>query len=174
MTLVKNEFVSLPKEIRKMRAEQELRLPLKIAILGDASPQIVAQHIEYNLLKQGVAPSFYFFSEFGKFVDDALYPSEKLTTFQPQLIFLLNSERQLPSVNLSENSVLQYREQYHLVWEKLYKGFGCDIVQTNFELPALRPRGNSECVYHFGKTRFVNELNKCISDAALENNSYTF
>jgi FkbH-like protein len=55
------------------------------------------------------------------------------------------------------------------VWNGLQSSVGCQIIQNNFELPALRVLGHLDSTAHGGAVHFVNQLNLRLAAEARQN-----
>ena len=148
------------------------RIPVKIAILSGSTANALADQLELFLLNYGLEPTFYL-SEYGQYWQDAMFPSEELTEFKPDLIYVYTTNRNInryPSVTDSREEALSAIEseflRYRQMWESLKEKFGCPIIQNNFELPSYRLLGNSDCSDIHGRVRAVNELNLKFSEYA--------
>jgi len=141
------------------------RIPVKIAILAGSTANALADQLELFLLNYGLLPSFYL-SEYGQYWNEAMFPSEELTAFKPDLIYIYTTNRNInryPAVTDTREEALTAIEgefeRYKGMWENLKERFGCPIIQNNFELPSFRLLGNSDCSDIHGRVRAINELN---------------
>jgi len=138
---------------------------VKIAILAGSTANALADQLELFLLNYGLLPSFYL-SEYGQYWNEAMFPSEELTAFKPDLIYIYTTNRNInryPAVTDTREEALTAIEgefeRYKGMWENLKERFGCPIIQNNFELPSFRLLGNSDCSDIHGRVRAINELN---------------
>lgn len=154
------------KSIKKtLLADGLSRIPVKIAILSGSTANALADQLELFLLNYGLKPSFYL-SEYGQYWNEAMFPSEELIEFKPDLIYIYTTNRNIsryPAVTDTREDALAIIEnefeRYKNMWESLKERFGCPIIQNNFELPSFRLLGNSDCSDIHGRVRAVNELN---------------
>ena len=123
-------------------------------------------------MNYGLEPTFYL-SEYGQYWNDAMFPSEELLDFKPDLIYIYTTNRNIsryPTVTDTREDALTIIEsefmRYKEMWESLKAKFGCPIIQNNFELPPYRLLGNSDCSDIHGRVRMVNELNLKFADYA--------
>lgn len=145
-----------------------LNLPLlekKIAILGGSTTHDIKEILELFLLQYGIKPIFYE-SEYAKYWEDALFPSDELKSFNPDFIFIHTSNRNIleyPTVKKSADEIdqlLQTQFQtYVKMWESLTEKYGCPIIQNNFEMPQYRLLGNSDVSNIHGRTNYLTRLN---------------
>ncbi|MDR1800815.1 MAG: HAD-IIIC family phosphatase [Lachnospiraceae bacterium] len=130
----------------------------KIAILGGSTTADIRKMLDLFLISYGIIPEFYE-SEYAKFWEDAMFPSEKLTSFNPDIIYIHTSLR----------NFAQY-EHYEQMWEKLRETYHCPIIQNNFEYPYYRLMGNKEATH--GRIKEITEMNLKFSDYARAHDSF--
>ncbi len=148
------------------------RIPVKIAVLSGSTANAIVDQLELFLLNYGLEPEFYL-SEYGQYWQDAMFPSEELISFKPDLIYIYTTNRNIsgyPTVNHSREDVNNLLEaefmRYKQMWRSLKNRFGCPVIQNNFEQPPFRLLGNSDCSDIHGRVRFVNALNMKFADYA--------
>ena len=158
---------------RLLESDGAERVNKNIAILGGSSTQHVTDMLEVFLLSKGVSATFYQ-SDFGCYVEDALFGGEKLSAFQPDIIIIHTSVMNLAHVDLTDGSRSKFEllledevSKYKSIWQALER-HNCPIIQNNFDLPQTRPLGNLCCSDFRGLTYFINKLNDHISMAASE------
>ena len=157
---------------RQKRLKRELlgdgtsRIKKRIAILGGSTADAVRDVLELFLLNYGIEPEFWT-SEYGQYRNEALFPSEELLAFKPDIIYIHTTYRNIgafPEIAGKDTENAQKTldavfSGFREVWESLDGKFGCPVIQNNFELPPFRLLGNSDCSDPRGRVRFVNELN---------------
>lgn len=160
---------------RELLSERTARLPKKIAILGGSTTHEIKLILELFLLDQGIAPEFYE-SEYNKYWEDAMFPNEELEAFQPDLVYIHTTNRNIqsfPEINYNEEEVKASVEneytRFEQMWLRLREKYSCVVVQNNFELPAVRIFGNSDTVDYHGKSYFINEVNQRFHKFAADN-----
>ena len=163
---------------KELLSDKSSRIKKKIAILTGSTADAVKDILELFLLNYGIEPEFYL-SEYGQYYEEGVFPSEKLTAFKPDIVYIHTTCR-----NITEFSEIGDREQqvndrlnaqfghFKEVWESLRDKFGCTIIQNNFELPPFRLLGNSDCSDIHGRVNFVNRLNTLFADYARENPNF--
>ena len=73
------------KSLRKaLLADGSARIKKKIAVLGGSTTSDIVKIMELFLLDAGIEPTFYE-SEYAQYYQDALFPSEELLAFAPDL-----------------------------------------------------------------------------------------
>ena len=159
---------------RELLAENTQRIHKKIAVLGGSTTAEIIDILELFLLDNGIEPSFYE-SGYGQFYEDAVFPNERLAAFEPDLIYIHTSYRNLKSLPVLtddataiEAKLSEELSRFQTVWGNLRERYHCPVIQNNFELPILRLLGNQDGVYLQGQTGFVRELNRRFANCARE------
>ncbi|MGN0656367.1 MAG: HAD-IIIC family phosphatase [Ruminiclostridium sp.] len=160
---------------KELLSDKSSRIKKKIAILTGSTADAVKDILELFLLNYGIEPEFYL-SEYGQYYEEGLFPSETLTAFKPDIVYIHTTCRNItefPEIGDSEQQVTDRLSaqfgHFKEVWESLREKFGCTIIQNNFELPPFRLLGNSDCSDIHGRVNFVNRLNLLFADYAREN-----
>jgi len=163
---------------RQLLASEHNFLEKKIAVLGGSSTEGVVKTLELFLLKKGIKPTFYE-SEFGQYWEEIVLQKKALVDFSPDLILIHTSCENIkiwpkPSQSDEEVASLVKSEQDRLsqMWSAAAEAFGCPIIQNNFELPMTRQFGNLDSVLAQGKTNYVLQINKFVSEFAKEEKSF--
>lgn len=167
------------KSIKKtLLLENKNFLTKKIAILGGSTTNDIAVYLELFLLNQNIQPVFYQ-SEYGQYFQDAMFPPQELLDFQPDIIFIHTTSRNLlnlPKVSDTPeqvNTLLENEYQKFVqMWQKIENTHHCVIIQNNFELPFYRLMGNQDCADYRGRTNFINQLNLLFYDYAQKHENF--
>ncbi|MCR5540344.1 MAG: HAD-IIIC family phosphatase [Ruminococcus sp.] len=140
-------------------------LTKRIAVLGGSTTSDIVSVLELFLLNYGIKAEFYE-CEYAQYRQEALFPSEELLAFKPDIVFLHTGLRNLtfkPNPKMSEAEIAEGLESeisgYKQMWESLKSNFGCAVVQNNFELPSFRLLGNSDGSDKRGLVNYVTRLN---------------
>ena len=138
---------------RELLAQKRDRVKKKIAVLGGSTVSEVIDILELFLLDAGIEPLFYQ-SEYGRYYEEAVFPNEKLKEFQPDLIYVHTSLRNLQNEPVIADDMAgidaKISEEMHKftsVWDHLWETYHCPIIQNNMELPANRLLGNQDGVF---------------------------
>jgi FkbH-like protein len=139
--------------------------PKRIAILGGSTTTEVKSMLELFLLFHGIQPEFYE-SGYNCFAEDIQFENPALWSFKPDVVFIhttWHNIAQFPEAMESEEEVEQRvrreLERFESLWEKVHSRLGALIIQNNFDLPRLRPLGNSEAFELSGRVNFLMRLN---------------
>ena len=99
-----NEIYQRRRKLRKMllqelgeREEKDLQVSnVRIAVLGGATTNDVCECLELFLLKHGIRAQIYQ-SGFNKFYEEAVFDNAELKEFNPDVIYIYTSSRNLPT-----------------------------------------------------------------------------
>ena len=83
---------------RKIKAAlltDKIRTSLKIAILGGSTTEELKNQLELFLLRNGIEPTF-FESGYAQYYEQSLFPSAAFKEFDPDLIYVYISNKNLP------------------------------------------------------------------------------
>ena len=174
-----SEILHRRKLLRKtLLADGSTRVHKKIAVLGGSTTSDIVKTMELFLLDAGIAPEFYE-SEYAQYYQDAMFPGGDLDSFQPDLIFVHTSNRNVTSYPEMTDSreVVEEKFQsefakFQAIWQSLTDRFHCPIVQNNFEMPFYRLLGNRDCYDFHGRTHFLNRLNGAFYEYAQSHESF--
>lgn len=163
---------------RTLLASPVTRISKKIAVLGGSTTHDIIRILELFLLDQGIDPTFYE-SEYAQYWQDAMFDNPELAAFEPDLIYIHTSNRNIVSYptpldnqdRVEELLVGQY-EHFRVMWEKLSETYHCPIIQNNFELPIYRLLGNQDAVDFHGKINFLTRLNQKFYEYAREHENF--
>lgn len=163
---------------RRLLEENTARIKKKIAVLGGSTTHDVVRILELFLLNQGIEPEFYE-SEYGMYWEDAMFGSEELNAFAPDMIYIHTSLRNLRSFPEPSDSREAVEEKlaaeygrFETMWEKLAQERQCPVIQNNFEYPYFRLMGNQDGADIHGRTYYVNEMNRRFAAYAQEHQNF--
>ncbi|MDE7390553.1 MAG: HAD-IIIC family phosphatase [Lachnospiraceae bacterium] len=154
------------KSIKKLLLnDKSVRLSKKIAVLGGSTTNDIVSAMELFLLDMGIEPEFYQ-SEYAQYWQDAMFPSEELIAFKPDIVFIHTSNRNItafPSMTDKPKEVDELLNsefnRFKQMWQAVTERFHCPIVQNNFEMPYYRIMGNKDCSDYRGRVNFISRLN---------------
>ena len=175
-----NDFIlKKKKSLKKKLLESENKfLEKNIAILGGSTTNDIKLILELFLLNYGIKPNFYE-SHYNQFYQDAMFPNKELEEFNPDIIYIHTTNRNIknyPSITDSKEDVQELLnseyEKYRQMWDRLKNVYNCPIIQNNFELPFYRLMGNKEASDIHGKVNFITRLNMMFYEYAGENQNF--
>ncbi len=159
-------LISNKKKIKKELLAKPGLLPKNIAILGGSTTSEIKNMLEIFLLNHGIKPTFYE-SEYNKFYEDAVFGNEELDNFNPDIIYIHTTNRNImeyPTMYNDENVINEKLnseyEKFRIIWDKLFSKFNSTIIQNNFEYPYYRLLGNKDASDIHGKINFITRLNQ--------------
>lgn len=174
-------ILSKSKKIKRQlleEAKNKKLLKKNIAVLGGSTTHDIVRVLELFLLNEGIEPAFYE-SEYAQYWQDAMFPGKELQEFNPDLIFVHTSNRNITEYpNLKdtpeevEAKLTKQYEHFRVMWERLEQNFHCPVIQNNFELPSYRLLGNREAYDIHGTVSFINKLNMKFGEYASSRESF--
>ncbi len=154
------------KSLRKsLLSDGTKRLKKKIAVFGGSTTNDIVVYLELFLLNYGIEGEFYQ-SEYGQYWQDAMFPSDELKAFSPDIVFIHTTNRNIlnyPTTADTREQVQTLLEQeyskFEQMWTKISETYHCPIIQNNFEMPFYRLMGNKDCSDYRGRSNFLTRLN---------------
>lgn len=141
------------------------RLHKKIAVLGGSTTDTVKDMLELFLLNYGIEPEFYQ-SAYAKYWEEIMFDSSKLRTFEPDVIYIHTTGRnilQYPNLKDSKEKIMELLDQQYAffskMWKEIERTYHCVVIQNNFETPSYRLLGNRDIWDIHGRSYFVHQLN---------------
>lgn len=150
----------------------------KIAILGGSTTKDIKDCLELFLLNEGIESIFYE-SEYNQYFQDAMFPNSELEKFDPDIIYIHTSNRNIsdfPEITDSIETIEEKLNKLYLhfegIWERLRKLYACPIIQNNMELPYYRIMGNKEASDFRGRINFIERINEKFYTYAREHENF--
>ena len=154
------------KKWRKQLVNQSDLLPKRVAILSGSTVGQMKDILELFLLNQGFCPEMYE-GQYNNFYEEAVFETEKLIAFQPDIIYIHTSVKNIQEWPEAEDEASQVEAKLELllhkfiqIWDSLEQKIGCLIVQNNFEMLPYRVMGNMDCAHITGRQYFLEEVNR--------------
>ncbi len=165
-------------KIKRELLEQPNLIEKRVAVLGGSTTNDVVDMLELFLLHHGIKASFYQ-SEYGQYWQDAMFGSPELDGFNPDVIYIHTTWRNIesfPQISDSKEAVVEKLDgEYNrlcTMWDKLEEKFHCPIIQNNFERPNYRLMGNRDVWDYRGRSNFIMQLNNRIYEYAQSHESF--
>ena len=156
----------------KLKPHVEQRQKTKLAILGSFTTTQLAQAVELALFSMDGGVEI-LEADYGVYRQEILDPSSELYRFQPNIVFLATSWRDLihrPAIDLGRAEVAALVDaelaDWSTLWRTAHDRLGCLVVQNSFDRPAWRQLDNHEMRHPAGLWRFVARVNDALADAA--------
>lgn len=153
-------------------------LSKRIAILGGSTTHDVKDMLELFLLNAGIKADFYE-SEYNQFWQDVMFDNPELLEFQPDIILIHTSSRNIRSFPEISDTIPQITEMldeeyayFEKMWQRIEEVYHCPIIQNNFEQPQYRLLGNKDFSDVHGRINYVNRLNAKLCDYAQAHNNF--
>ena len=157
---------------RKLLEDGSARIKKKIAVFGGSTTNEIINTLELFLLDAGIEPEFYE-SEYAQYEQDAVFPSEELLSFKPDIVFVHTTNRNIRSIpevtdskEIVDEKLKSEFARFENIWNSIRDKFHCPIIQNNFEMPFYRLMGNKDCSDYRGRTNFISRLNQLFYDFA--------
>ena len=163
---------------RQLLAEDTKYIDKKIAVLGGSTTHDIVAMLELFLLNFGIRGSFYE-SEYNQYFEDVMFDNPELKDFDPDLIYIYTTNKNItayPSVGMTKDEVGAMLDaemnRFKALWEKIENTYHCPVIQNNFDFPAYRLLGNSDCYNTAGCVRYINSLNERFADHACSHKDF--
>lgn len=160
------------KSLKRLLETSTCAVEKRIAILGGSTTHDIKDMLELFLLNYGIKPVFYE-SEYNRFWQDAVFGTPELDCFNPDIVFIHTSCRniqQWPEPEDTADSVrILLENEYHRferMWEAIREKYSCTLIQNNFEYPFFRLQGNRDATDFHGRVNYVTRLNVMFADYA--------
>ncbi|MBP5578211.1 MAG: HAD-IIIC family phosphatase, partial [Ruminococcus sp.] len=158
---------------KQLLADGCVRVKKRIAVLGGSTTNHIVSALELFLLNFGIEPEFYL-SEYNKFYEDAVFGNPELDSFDPDIIYIHTTSRNLTMLPESPAETAEVVEKklndqfayFKQVWDSLKQHFSCPVIQNNFELPLFRRTGSFDVWSTTGHAAFIQRINVMLSDYA--------
>ncbi len=163
---------------RELLKDSSKMIKKRIAVLGGSTTNDLVDVLELFLLDYGIEPVFYQ-SEYGMFWEDAVFGNELLETFNPDIVFVYTTNRNIsvyPQIGDSpehvEEMLVEEIERYKSMWDKLTERYHCPIIQNNFDPPQNRVVGNKSVSACWGSVNYIMRLNQLFSEYASSHDTF--
>lgn len=159
-------------KIKRELSEKDGLIKKKVAVLGGSTTNEIVEQLNNFLLYYGISAEFYQ-SEYGQYWQDAMFGNVELDSFNPDIIYIHTSWRNIESFpeisdsNEVVNSKLETEiSRFKVMWDNLYTKFHCPIIQNNFDRPNYRLLGNRDIWDYRGRSNYISRLNQAFYEYA--------
>jgi len=163
---------------RELLAADTKYIDKKVAVLGGSTTHDIAAMLELFLLNFGIRPEIYE-CEYAQYWEDVMFDNPELVGFAPDIIYIHTTNRNIanyPKIGMSEEDVSALMDadykKFEAMWEKIENTYHCPVIQNNFEFPAYRLLGNSDCYNISGRVAYINSLNARFAKYAREHKDF--
>ncbi len=150
----------------------------KIAVLGGSTTNEVVDQLDNFLLYYGICAEFYQ-SEYGRFWQDAMFGSEGLNNFKPDIIYIHTNWRNIETFPEMTDSMQTVDEKlnveynrFETMWKALEDKFFCPVIQNNFDRPNYRLLGNRDIWDYRGRSNYISRLNQKFYQYAMNQDNF--
>jgi FkbH-like protein len=163
---------SLHRILKQLRKARPAGRVIKIAVLGSMTTHQIVDLLELYLQAGRLAAEFYE-AEYGTIHQEFLDPTSGIFQFQPDLVLIFTSWRDLksrPVLGDGRDEVQRKVDEEIAAWASLWRiareKLHCQIIQSNFAAPPWRGMGNLDSRHPAGFSRFVSLVNGALQDGA--------
>ncbi len=176
------EVKSIKKYLYNLRLEKFGNITpelIKIAIFQGSTVYELKNILELFLLNEGFEPIFYI-SEYNRFYEESLFPSDNIKQFSPDLIYLHVTNKNImlyPSVSdtkaITDDNIQKEINKYTEIWNGIEKNYSCPVIQNNFEYPFERFLGSYDTLSLNGRVNYICKINaELVEKISSTNNIY--
>lgn len=165
-------------KIKRELSEKSGLIKKRVAVLGGSTTNEIVEQLDIFLLYYGISAEFYQ-SEFAQYWQDAIFGSDLLDVFKPDIIYIHTNWRnieQFPKTTDSKQEVegLLNNEfaRFCTMWKALEHKFHCPIIQNNFDRPNYRLMGNRDIWDYRGRSNYISRLNQKFYEYAQNHNDF--
>ncbi len=163
-------FQSLYRAFGKLKPHLGPQPKTRLAILGGFTTTQLAQAIELALFSLGGFVEI-LETDYGVYRQEILDPNSELYRFEPNIVFLATSWRDLierPAIDLGRADVAAMVDRaladWSRLWRTMHDRLGCLVVQNNFDRPAWRQLDNHEMRHPASLWRFISRVNDALTE----------
>ncbi|MDL2215774.1 HAD-IIIC family phosphatase [Ruminococcaceae bacterium OttesenSCG-928-N02] len=165
------ELLQKKRAIKKELLGKGKLIEKRVAIMSGSTVGEVKNMLELFLLSHGIQPVF-FEGGYSLFYEDLVFDNPALAAFEPELIYIHTSVRNINAWPSTADSAEQVDAKLTREFGR-FKGaftaaakYNCPVIQNNFELPPYRIMGNRDFYDQRGRVNFVNRLNTLLAEYA--------
>lgn len=147
---------------REQLLESQVLSKKRIAVLCGSTFGVIKDFLEIFLLYYGIEPIF-FIGEYNRFYEESVFLNEELTRFEPDIIFIHITNRNL-LWNYDSGFLNKEKQRLSQMWNGLEQRYHCVIIQNNFEYFKYRMIGNAARTNSSGNINYIEKINQFISE----------
>jgi FkbH-like protein len=162
------------KQFRQAIHEMPNLRRVRIAIMGNGTLNLLADTLLFWLGLEGYAAEVYLPS-YGVWRQEILESQSAFYAFQPDIVWLLASERDLDFREISPGATTEachrvvslVADEWRSYWRQMQSQLqAARIVQSNVEEPSVRTLGHFEAAVPWSRTSLIQALNRTVSEHA--------
>jgi FkbH-like protein len=158
----------LEREYKPLLAKSAIRRTCRLALLGDATFDLLAPILRIIAFASGIDLSIHCGS-YGQHVQEILDPASPLQSFRPEIVLLATGWRSLGLPEESRDSdtaVTRAVFELQALWRYCRDRYGAFVIQHNFEVPEPTPYGRLSAMLANGRARLLQRINLGLAEAA--------
>ncbi|MBI3684534.1 MAG: HAD-IIIC family phosphatase [Acidobacteria bacterium] len=159
-----SSLVSLKKLLAVGHSAQRKKA-VRLAVLGGPTTIQLVELLRIFLEGAGVAADIYE-AEYGLFRQEVLTPGSGLDRFQPQIVFVATSSRDVarfPDAAMSDGGVEQLAQDeladWLRLWEVVHSRWGASVIQNSFDISPWRVMGHFSLRHKASRESFLEQMN---------------
>jgi FkbH-like protein len=165
--------LSMIRRLKRIQTATTAMRPVRIAIMGNGTLDLLAETLRLWMGLEGYTAEIYFCA-YGSARQEILHGDSAFYAFQPDVVWLLASERDLDfrqvmhgaDANECEAAVTSIAEDWRSCWKQVRIQRSCKIVQSNVEEPFLRTFGHYEAAVPWSRSSLIQALNVSVREHA--------
>lgn len=168
------------RRLQKLLPEIPGLRPLRIAVLGNGTLGHFAETLRFWLALEGFRAEVHL-APYGAFRQEILDPHSELYNFQPDVIWLFATGRDVVSKvdygappDTCEAAVNAVVSEWRTLWRHLRANEPVSIIQSNFEAPSVRVFGHYDGAVPWSPANLIRRLNLALTEAAHQDNVSVF
>lgn len=147
---------------------------IKIAVLASSTDKFLCDTLRFWLSTVGYQATL-FDSTYSTIVQTILDPDSELYKFDPKIIWIFTTYRDIHISDSTQNSRKQINtqvdeavQQYISLWSVLKQRSSAYIIQNNADLPPYRVLGNLDGSIYWGASSVLRQFNAKLADSAVD------
>jgi FkbH-like protein len=161
------------KQFKKIQPEIPGLRKVRVAIMGNGTLNFLADALRLWLGLEGYEAEIYLPS-YGAWRQEILASESAFYAFQPDIVWLLASERELDFRQISSGAdpeacrgaVSFVAEKWRFYWRQIRSQLQARIIQSNVEEPFVRTFGHFEAAVPWSRSGLIQSLNRAMSEHA--------
>lgn len=164
-------FIKNKKQVKEILLKDPYLIEKKIAILCGGTVGEIKEFMTVFLLYHGIRPVFWE-GDHGRYHEQACFDDPELSAFAPDIVIMHMNSRNLlyydrfPTDSDVAGMMREEQDRLRQIWGSLAEKYHCTIIQNNFAYLPYRVIGNASRISDSGNVRYIDDLNRYISDHA--------
>lgn len=172
---------TVARRLKKILPEIRGLRPLRLALLGSGTLNHFAETLIFWLALEGFRAEIHL-APYGAFRQEILDPHSALYTFQPDVVWVFSTARDIYASQVEcgapasacEAVVAAVTSEWRNLWQRLRANTSVSILQNNLEAPAVRVFGQYDGAVPWSRANLIRRINLALADAAGKDNVSLF